>query len=131
LGLDGYFWLPYRIVLDSNICNEFTIIAKKKLIKKLKYSHNNLMQLVGSDKSEVLALNNIKFDSSLLFDIKEKFNNYDSSNITITYESNNKNIKTSESTDSSINNTGGKSLRQYSISTGSKDLDCNEIKINI
>lgn len=35
LGLDGYFWLPYRIVLDSNICNEFTIIAKK-INKKIK-----------------------------------------------------------------------------------------------
>lgn len=89
------------------------------------------MQLGGSDKPEILALNNIKFDSSLLFDIKEKFNNYDSSNITITYESNTKNIKPYESTDSSINNTGGNSVRRYSISTGSKDLDCNEIKINI
>jgi hypothetical protein len=131
LGLDGFFWLPYHIVLDSNICNEFTIITKKKLIKKLKYSHNNLMQLVDSDKIEQLMFSNFKFDNSLLFDIKERFNNYNSSNITITYESNKKNISTSESTDSLINNIEVKSGSHYSISTGSKDLDCNEIKINI
>ena len=45
----NYFWIPYSIILDKEICNNFIVIIKKKKIKYL---------ATDNDKYQIKKINN-------------------------------------------------------------------------
>lgn len=134
LGIDGYFWLPYNILLNPSICDEFTIISKKKLIKKLNYNHDNLMKILKIDDIEnTLEFCDIKSHNNYFFNMENSLNTLDSNSITLSCYNDNTNIISNNKCKNNIQNDSKNDDKSnnYSISMKSKELDGCEIKINI
>lgn len=130
IGLDGFFWLPYKIILNSDLCNEFTVITKKQFLKHLKNSSEKLCNLDENHYDKFTILNNKK---NQIYEINNIFNSFNSNSITISkaldtnLEENNINLKKINNNDNIIKNEY--SEINYTIKKINNNIDSCDINI--